>query len=113
MLGVDAGAAGTGASAAGAEAGAAGLAGPPPSSSRTPACALGARIWELAARVRIKKLVAGSWNLGNQDIREDLEKRDVGCGMKIMVKSINSRGGAETQSGDENQAVVDSTGKSA
>ncbi len=109
----------TGAGVAGAETGAgatragAGLAGPPPSSSRTPACALGARIWELAASKRIKKLLAGSWKLGNQGIQNERERREVGRGMQIMVKSINSRGGAETQSGDEIQAAVDTTGKSA
>jgi hypothetical protein len=69
---------------------------------------LGARIWELAARARIKKLVAGSWKLGNQSIQNERERREVVRGMEIMVQSINSRGGAETQSGDENQAAVDS-----
>jgi len=108
VLGVDSGAAGTGAGAAGAEAGAAGLAEPPPSSSRTPACALGVRIWELAASERIKKLLAGSRKLGNQGIQNERERREVVRGMEIMVQSINSRGGAETQSGNENQAAVDS-----
>jgi hypothetical protein len=74
---------------------------------------LGARIWELAASERIKKLVAGSWKLRTQDIQNERERRELGRGMKIMVKGINSRGGAETKSGDENQAAVDSTGKSA
>jgi hypothetical protein len=69
---------------------------------------LGARIWELAASERIKKLAAGSWKLGNQGIQNERERRELGRGMKIMVKGINSRGGAEPQSGDENQAAVDS-----